>query len=206
MIRIEKGENFPCGQPALSAMFRARKQVFVDILKWEVPVVGGQYELDQFDDEHATYLLITSEDHRHLASARLLPTHRPHILGSLFPQLCAGEPPSGPEVYEITRFCLDPNQHARERRAARNALVSALVAFALERRISTYTGVAEVGWLQQILAFGWDCRPLGPPQLLGCGMLGALAIRISSNTPFLLEQTGIWSGNEIGVSSLAQAA
>ena len=206
MIRIEKGEGFPCGQPALRAMFRARKQVFVDTLKWDVPVVEGQYELDQFDDEHATYILVTSDDRRHLASARLLPTNRPHILGSLFPHLCSSTPPAGPDVYEITRFCLDPNQHARDRRTARNALVSALVAFALEHGIAIYTGVAEVGWLQQILAFGWDCDPLGPPQRLDCGMLGALAIRISPNTPLLLEQTGIWSGSEIDDSIFAQAA
>jgi N-acyl-L-homoserine lactone synthetase len=206
MILIEQGSDLPRVRPALRAMFRARKRVFVDILKWGVPVVGEQYEIDQFDDEHAVYVLVTGPDYRHLASARLLPTARPHILGSLFPQLCAGAVPAGPRIYEITRFCLDPGQHARERRAARNALVSALVSFALERGIATYTGVAEVDWLQQILAFGWNCRPLGIPQRLGSGMLGALAIHISPETPVLLERNGIWAGEEIAADKLAQAA
>jgi N-acyl-L-homoserine lactone synthetase len=206
MIRIEQGKASPCAQPALRAMFRARKQVFVDLLRWDVPVVDGQYELDEFDDEHATYVLVTGEDGRHLASARLLPTTRPHILGSLFPQLCAGEVPVGADIFEITRFCLDCNQPARGRRDARNLLVSALVGFALEHGIRTYTGVAEVGWLQQILAFGWDCRPLGPPLQLDCGMLGALAIHVSANSPLLLARNGIWSGGEIDAADLAQAA
>jgi acyl-homoserine lactone synthase len=72
-------------------------------------------------------------------------------------------------------------------------LVSALARHALEANISTYTGVAEINWLQQILAFGWDCRPLGIPLQLECGMLGALAIHIGPDTPERLAANGIWT-------------
>ena len=70
--------------------------------------------------------------------------------------------------------------------------MSALAWHALEAGIQTYTGVAEMAWLQQILAFGWDCRPLGVPVQLECGMLGALAIDITPDTPRLLDLNGIW--------------
>jgi acyl-homoserine lactone synthase len=70
--------------------------------------------------------------------------------------------------------------------------VSGLAAYALQTGIRTYTGVAEVAWLQQILAFGWDCRPLGAPVRHASGMLGALAIEISDDTPALLAANGIW--------------
>lgn len=191
-IVVESGCSNPWGERTLRSMFEDRKRVFVDLLKWDVPVLDGRFELDQFDNEHATYLIIADEDGDHLGSARLLPTTRPHILGSLFPQLCAAPPPTGADIAEITRFCLSRRQSAASRRLTRNRLVSALTWHALEHGIRTYTGVAELSWLQQILAFGWDCRPLGAPRLVGGGMLGALAIAIRPDTPGLLAANRIW--------------
>jgi N-acyl-L-homoserine lactone synthetase len=91
----------------MRAMFAARKSVFVDLLKWDVPVLDGQYEIDQFDNVHARYLVLTDPDGNHLASARLLPTTREGILSGLFRKLCDGPVPSAPDILEITRFCLD---------------------------------------------------------------------------------------------------
>lgn len=205
-IIVEEGFGRAFGDRTLSAMFEDRKKVFVDLLKWDVPVLDNRFELDQFDDQHATYILIADEDGDHLGSARLLPTARPHILGSLFPDLCAGPPPSGPQVAEITRFCLSRRRNAASRRRTRNQLVTALVWHALQRGISTYTGVAELAWLQQILAFGWACRALGVPARLECGLIGALAIEIRSDTPALLAANGIWDLAGAPATRLQEAA
>lgn len=190
-VVVDCGSGSPRDK-TLRSMFEDRKSVFVDLLKWDVPVLDGRFELDEFDDEHATYVIIADAQGDHFGSARLLPTTRPHILGSLFPQLCAAAPPCGPQVFEITRFCLSRRHGAFARREARNRLISALAWHALESGIETYTGVAEMAWLQQILAFGWDCRPLGIPVEFQCGLLGALAISITAETPRLLERNGIW--------------
>jgi acyl-homoserine lactone synthase len=206
MILVERGAANAAQNSVLRAMFRARKQVFVDLLKWNVPVIDGEFEVDGFDDDHADYLIVTGDDGSHLASARLLKTTRPHILQNLFSELCATAVPTGPEILEITRFCLDRNQNAVSRRSARNRLVSALVSYALERGIGTYTGVAELSWLQQILAFGWNCRPLGTPQALDCRTLGALAIEIDGRTPALLRENGIWTPEPLRAPELAEAA
>ena len=191
-IIVEGGYSEPCNDGTLRAMFEDRKSVFVDLLKWDVPVLDGRFELDEFDDRNATYLIIADDDGDHLGSARLLPTTRPHILGTLFAGLCAAPPPAGRDVVEITRFCLSRRRNAASRRRTRNQLVTALAWHALENGIRTYTGVAELTWLQQILAFGWDCRPLGVPARLECGMIGALAIEIGPDTPDLLAANGIW--------------
>ena len=180
----------------LSSMFEARKRVFVDLLKWDIPVLGGTWELDQFDNEEATYIVIAGDDGRHLGSARLLPTTRPHILDTLFADLCDGSVPCGPQVFEITRFCLDRSLRAAERREVRNRLVTALAEHALESGIARYTAIAEMGWFQQILSFGWRCMPLGLPQIRTSGMLAALAIEIDAETPRLLAEAGIWAAAE----------
>jgi N-acyl-L-homoserine lactone synthetase len=187
-------------------MFEDRRSVFVDLLNWDVPVLDGRFELDQFDNEAATYIIIADEAGDHLGSARLLPTDRPHILGTLFPDLCASPPPAGPGVIEITRFCLSRRQNAAARRQTRDELVSALAWHALDTGIRTYTGVAELGWLQQILAFGWDCRPLGVPLRYDCGTIGALAIEITAETSSLLAQNGIWQPVRDPATPVPQAA
>ena len=178
---------------ALRAMFCARKQVFIDLLKWNLPALDGRYELDQFDTARARYLILFDPDGKHLGSARLLETSDEHILGSLYPHLCADGPPRGPGTLEITRFCLDRRLSARERREVRNQLVTAIVEHALETGVMRFTGVAEMVWLQQILSFGWDCKPLGLPCLDSGRLIGALVIQITKDTPQRLATAGIWS-------------
>jgi acyl-homoserine lactone synthase len=181
------------GDAALNIMFVARKSVFVDLLRWNVPVRDGRHEIDQFDDGHARYLILLSDDGRHLASCRLLPTTRPHIHDTLFPMLCESDLPRGPHILEITRFCLDRSLRAVDRRRVRDQLVTAIVSHALENGISGFTGVAEMGWFQQILSFGWDCRPLGLPVEHEGALLCGLSIAVADDTPSGLDRAGIWS-------------
>lgn len=177
----------------MRSMFAARKAVFVDLLQWDLPVHDGRYEIDQFDDPHAHYIILSQEDGNHLGSARLLPTSRPHILGSLYPQLCAEAPPSGPDIFEITRFCLDRRLRAPERRRVRDALILSLTEHALANGITTYVAIAAPSWARQIEAFGWDCAPLGPPRQIEDDSLVALRIAITPRTPALLEAAGLVS-------------
>src|SRR3546814_16944503 len=115
--RIEVDED-----SALRAMFRARKEVFIDLLKWDLPVLANEFEVDQFDRQ-AEYLILLEAGVRHRASARLLRTDQPHLLGGCYPHLCAGPLPAGPTIREITRFCLDPHQQPAEPRSARTPTV-----------------------------------------------------------------------------------
>jgi len=187
MLHVVQSAARPASDAVLRAMFAARKSVFVDLLKWDVPVLDGRYEIDQFDDVHATYLILAEPDGTHLGSARLLPTTRPHILDSFYSGLCDDAPPRDADTFEITRFCLDRRLTACERRQVRDTLVSALVDHALAAGITTYSAIAEMGWFQQILAFGWRCMPLGLPRIIDGTMLAALRIEITPETPSLLE-------------------
>lgn len=193
MLHLTEPDCFASEDAVLRGMFEARKQIFVDLLRWDVPVLGGRYEIDQFDDEHAIYLVVTDGDGAHLASARLLPTTRPHILADLYAPLCEGKVPRGPDIYEVTRFCLDRHVDAATRRFARDRLVGAIADFGLAQGIRLFTGVAELVWFRQILGFGWHCYPLGIPRKIGGRMLCALAIDICENTPGLLVEAGIGS-------------
>lgn len=179
------------GNEVLRAMFDARKRVFVDKLCWDVPVIENTYEVDQFDTVSARYLILSDDRHRHRASARLLPTTGPHILGGLFAELCDSDIPQGPEIREITRFCIEPTLSHRERRTARNELITGLAEYALEHQIGAYTAVATRSWFSQICRFGWRCSALGSARRIGADDLIGLRIDIDGDTLPALTAKGI---------------
>lgn len=124
MIEIFEGAEWGDSSPVLNDMYRDRKRIFVDLLGWDVPVVDGAYEIDQFDDEHAIYVVATNERGEHDGSIRLLPSVRPHVLGDIFPELCDGPVPSGEHIFELSRACLSPRNRAARRLQVRNAVTT----------------------------------------------------------------------------------
>lgn len=169
----------------MAGMHRDRKAVFVDQLGWKVPVVAEEFEVDQFDDEHATYLVVTDSAAapRHLGSVRLLASTRPHILGDIFPQLAMDGPPRGRDVIEITRLCIAPGLSGlRSLMDVRRQLAIGLTEYALLHDITRYTLVCLAQHLPQVLAFGWDVEPLGMPQSFDGQLLCAAQVNISPAT------------------------
>lgn len=192
MIRIFEGTEQPGRNPLLDAMFRDRKRIFVDLRKWQVPVIDGQYEIDQFDGPRTIYCIATNAQGDHRGSIRLIPTDEPHILGTLFPDLCLGTVPTGADIWELTRGCVSPRLSPGERRDVRHMLTTAVVEYALYRGIHSFTCIADSGWLSQILALGWNCRPLGLPRRIDRTMTGALQVQITRETPALLQAAGTY--------------
>lgn len=190
MIRILEGAERPGRNPLLDAMYQDRKRVFVDMRKWDVPVVANIYEIDQFDGARTVYCIATNENGAHLGSIRLIPTDVAHILGDLFPDLCDGPVPRGPTTWEMTRGCLSPSISAARRREVRNKLTTAVVEYALRKGITSYTCIADSGWLRTIPQLGWDCQSLGAPRKLASSMTGALQIHIDPTTPDRLRAAG----------------
>ena len=188
----------------VDAMHRCRKEVFFDRLRWDVPVIGD-LEIDGFDTDDAIYLIATSPSGDHLASLRLLPTDQPHLLGTLFPELCAGPVPSGPAICEVSRLVVSPTLRAAERLVVRRRLITALAEYGLGAGLARYTCMAGTAWLSQIMAMGWRAELLGPPRLIGGEAVGALALDIDAAT--LERFRAQWSIAEPQlVWSLAQAA
>lgn len=206
MIQIVNGAARPGTNPMLDAMYRDRKRVFVDLLKWDVPVSDGDFEIDQFDTEAAIYLIAVGDDGAHLGSFRLLPTTGPHILGSVFAWLCDVPVPQSSNIFEISRACVSLRLRAADRRRVRNQLISASVDYALLHHIRSYSCIADIGWLSQILALGWYTRPLGLPKPVGRKDAGALQITITPQTPNLLRETGTYAPAPLAMTAAPRLA
>lgn len=85
-------------------MARYRHEVFVEKLGWKLDT-RGRLELDEFDRKDTIYLIARNPDGEIVGTSRLLPTHRPYLLASVFPQLLGDSPaPCSPDIWELSRF------------------------------------------------------------------------------------------------------
>jgi N-acyl-L-homoserine lactone synthetase len=204
MVDVVTANNRHRYAAQLEQMHRDRKAVFVDQFKWEIPVIDGQFEIDQFDNADAIYLLaLDPRRQRHLGSVRLMPSTGSHLLGDLFPHLCEKGVPKGPDVWEITRLLTAPDA---EPRAARMQIVMALCEFALLYGIRQYTCVVHMHLLSKLLSLGWECEPLGEPQMIAGDMCGALAINITPATLQLFRDRANTRVPVLQLSDIAEAA
>jgi acyl-homoserine lactone synthase len=168
---------------ALMEMHHDRKQVFVDRLGWRLPAKGSWLEVDQFDDDYAIYLLARSPEGRHRGSVRLLPSSRPHMLNTLFSQLCPAGVPSGDDCWEISRLVTNPaDASGNTVLKVHRLLALALVEFALDNGIARYTLVAEAHRVPALLSVGWRVTPLGLPTMVEGELLQALQIDLEAGT------------------------
>jgi N-acyl-L-homoserine lactone synthetase len=207
MVDVVTSHNRHKYQVQVDLMHEDRKRIFVDSLKWDIPVVENKYEIDQFDNSDAVYLLaLDGKKQTHLGSVRLLPSTKPHLLGDVFPMLCDGGVPRGDDIWEITRLCTAPQLRGREAWLARSYLAVGMVEFALLYGINKYTCVAETSWLSSIMAVGWECEPLGLPQQINGESIGALSINITPATLQLFRMKMGWRHPVLEIDAITKAA
>lgn len=170
MIDLVLPERRYAHASSLIGMYHDRKRVFVDALGWDLPCPTSWLELDEFDTERAVYLIARSEaTGRHQGSLRLLPSTEPHMLGTLFKDLCEVPVPVGEDCWEISRLVARPPAIAGTAlMKVYRLLALALVEFALLNSIRRYTVVSEPHRVPALLSIGWPVAPLGlPTQCLG---------------------------------------
>jgi N-acyl-L-homoserine lactone synthetase len=154
--------------PALwQSMVHHRKRVFIDGLQWDLPA-DGEYEIDIYDHEDAIYLIISDDHGCHVASQRLLPTTRPHLMRDHFAHLCMDSIPSGPEYVEVTRVCVSPD--LKDQSLRRQLSLYATLAAHEYALVSGLKGLLSVSYkrlMELIVGMGWDVDFLGLPTGFG---------------------------------------
>ena len=108
MIRLIDGMDYTNHGDELDQMFRLRKRVFADRLKWDVGTFG-YYEIDDYDMRRPLYVLAMDGTGKQvLGSLRLLPTTGPNMLADTFYDLLPeGKPIRSPLIWESSRYCVD---------------------------------------------------------------------------------------------------
>lgn len=148
----------------LATMHRHRKAVFVDGAGWKIPVVGDQ-EIDRYDAlEDTMYLLCKAEPCGPvLASARLLTTTGPHLMRDLYSASYRAALPSGPTVWEISRYCTAPGLGGRTTRLRLLwEIIAGVLETALQHAIDQVIFAANRALLPLVLDCGWEATTVGP--------------------------------------------
>lgn len=147
-------------QDALASQARLRYDVFVQRRKLDHHSFGG-LEFDEFDTPAAIYLVWRDEDRIVRGLARLLRTTRPYMLKSYWPYLVEdGNIPSSPDVFEVTRVCVDKAVAPIVRRTIFPELLCAIQEFLSLRGATGMIGVTREHLLSHFVKSGIDW--LGP--------------------------------------------
>ncbi|CCD93508.1 Autoinducer synthetase [Bradyrhizobium sp. ORS 375] len=158
---------------------RLRYRMFVERQGWSVPHFECM-EYDEFDTPAATYILVIDEHDQALGTARLIPTTRPYMVESLWPNLVEGLLPHSDQVWEASRFGCDRALGAGGRRRVIGRLIQACQEFGVAHGITSYLGVMP-SWVFQnvIAAHGCPVQPLGPAMSMHGHAIEAASIEVS---------------------------
>jgi acyl homoserine lactone synthase len=170
-MRVISGAPSRLPEDFLPRLAKYRYQVFVERLGWQLPGHQGS-ESDEFDGPDAVYV-VAEEDGEITGCARLLPTHKPYLLASLFPEILNGSPvPCDPTIWELSRFTATnlarPTKTtlADFRASAAASLMQAVMVCAAEhgaRRLITVTALAMERLMRKL---GIHAHRMGPPRIV----------------------------------------
>lgn len=147
-------------QDALASQARLRHDVFVNRRKLDHSSFGG-LEFDEFDTPAAIYLIWRDECQIVRGLARLLRTTQPYMLKSYWPYLVTdGNLPESPDVFEVTRVCVDKTVSPEIRRTIFPELLCAIQEFLSRRGATGMIGVTREHLLSHFIKSG--IRWLGP--------------------------------------------
>ena len=164
---------------------RLRHRLFVERQGWDVPSYRGM-EHDEFDTPAAQYLLWLDEEGETRGVARLLPTTRPYMLQTLWPDLIPGELPDSPCVWEATRFGCDQSLDTATRKRAVAEILCAMQEFGIMHGVERFLAVMPPRLLRCVVVnAGCEVKLLGPPRKLG--RLPSVAAYLAVNSEVLAE-------------------
>lgn len=188
MIRILNGRTRGQHPQAIDEMFKLRKRVFHDFLKWDVQT-DGEWEIDNYDKSNPLYVLSYSPETGKLrGSLRLLPTLGPNMLDDTFPILLGDNPQiRSASIWESSRFCIDPeisqDRASNQVTVAAAELMCGVGELGLASGISHIVTVTDVFLERMFRRMGCPGERIGDPRRIGSVYAVAVAWEV---TPSLL--------------------
>lgn len=165
----------------LDQMFRMRHTFYVEGHGWAGLTSRDGRETDEFDDEHAVYLMSVDPFGDVAASVRLNPTVQPTLLKK-FADWSDEALPETEGVWDISRWIAAP-QHRRSTNPRwpsnhQRELMVGILEFCLSRGLTHLTMLAELRLAERIRSYGWPLRFLGAPREYEGGKGTAVAAEI----------------------------
>lgn len=200
MIKILNGKHKQTQQAALADMFRLRKKVFHDLLKWDV-LVQGDFEMDHYDDANPIYVMSYDDATGRLRGAlRLLPTLGPNMLDDTFPVLLDSQPEiRSASIWESSRFCIDPeislDRSSNQVSVAAAELMCGVGELGLASNLSHIVTVTDVFLERMFRRMGCPGERIGAPHKIGSVHAVAIAWEVNHDLLDRMKQVATISGS-----------
>jgi acyl-homoserine lactone synthase len=165
------------------AVHSLRHRIFVDEMGWEELRSSDGLEIDQFDHEEAVHHLVMRNGE--LAGyQRMLPTTRPHLLTEVLTDLYEGTPPSGPNIFELTRYAVAmPYREGRwGLSSVGSELVAGFIEWGMARGVDQVIIEFDPSWVLRALQLQFLARPLGYQRTYGRQQVVATLLTFDANT------------------------
>ena len=160
LIRHHHREAF---SDLVDQLYRLRRRVFVERLKWALPEGDGVREIDQFDSADCLHLVVVDDRGRVRATSRVTPSLSPNVTCDLLAAEMGVSFPRGPDIAEVSRLCVDPELDEAGRQAALLDLRISQVELFDRQGWKRTIGVAYDRTLQVWIRSGMTVEILGPP-------------------------------------------
>jgi acyl homoserine lactone synthase len=187
MSNIVMGRAGDAAMPpsAIAAMFKFRKQVFEDLLGWEVNSRDG-IETDDYDALDPVYMIARSSQYHIQGCWRLLPTTGPYMLRDVFSEMLEGQPaPRDPQIWELSRLAVLPTERTeRERNSlcpVTRGMFQSVTDFALRHGITRYVFVTSVGIERMLKRMGVPVSRFGSGKAVRLGRVLSVVLWVEVN-------------------------
>jgi N-acyl-L-homoserine lactone synthetase len=170
---------------------RARKRVFIDHKKWDLPNTDGM-EFDQYDTPQSSAVIV-HEFGRVLAGVRLLPTTaycgcysymlrdaQRGLLPDIPETVLYEEAPVAPHVIEATRLFITPDVTAERRMIVQMKLMQAMASSASAQGAKFVIGIVPAIFQRWMTRLGFSAVPMGPKLNISGDNTQAAIMNVSS--------------------------
>lgn len=165
------------------AVHRLRYKIFVEEMGWDDLRRPDGLERDQFDHDEAVHQIVIRGDEV-AGYQRLLPTTRGHLLTEVLTDLFEGTPPSGPNIYELTRYAVAPGYRDGRRGVSTvgTELIAGFVEWGLKRNVNQMIIEFEPMWVLRALQLHFLATPLGYQRTYGNQQVVATLLSFNEHT------------------------
>lgn len=151
----------------LEENYRLRHKIFAELQGWNALRRPDERDVDAFDNEDATHILLTDGGEL-VGGSRVTPLDKPNLLQTVFNGLLHGTLPADPSLgADWTRFYVRPDRREGRRRAPESAaLFCSMMEYALNEGFTFITFVSSLSMVEHGTSVGWRITPLGVPAMI----------------------------------------
>jgi len=169
-LLLSGGRTEPEEVRLLDRMYKLRHTVFAERLKW-TSLNSYRREIDLYDVLKPVYLICRDPAGDVVGCWRLLPTTGPYMLKDIFSHLLEGAAaPEQPDVWEISRFAIDPHWRDYNSLGAVGSVVGQMLLdlfdFSEANGITRIVAASDIRFDRILKRAGLTTTHYGPPVLM----------------------------------------